>query len=162
MMLLSSSFLRGSTGGDHRRGCWCILVVQAFFDLIALMTMMGIVVVPVATSSSTSTVIDRSSTKNNDVKNVAASTLSSSTSNAVQQVHTKWELWNSSQTLLRGANIYSGQVNFKLDGRLYKGPGPIGMPTTQSNIDQLRSLGANYVVLSCQGLFNVKGPNYKV
>lgn len=50
------------------------------------------------------------------------------TAAGADKIQTKWDLWNSGETLLRGANVYYSRVIPKLDGRRYKGPGPIGPP----------------------------------
>lgn len=75
------------------------------------------------------------------------------------QALTKWELWSTSVTL-RGANIYQRRVYPKLDGN-YLGPGPAGPPYTQDDFDRLAAMGANYVNISCPGLFREKPP-YKL
>lgn len=72
---------------------------------------------------------------------------------------TKWDLW-SKGVKLRGANIYQRRVYPKLDGN-YLGPGPVGPPYTQEDFDRLAAMGANYVNISCPGLFREKPP-YKL
>jgi hypothetical protein len=69
---------------------------------------------------------------------------------------TKWDLW-SSGVKLRGANIYQRRVYPKLDGN-YLGPGPVGPPYTQDDFNRLAAMGANYVNISCPGLFREKPP----
>ncbi|MDY6795126.1 MAG: cellulase family glycosylhydrolase [Actinomycetota bacterium] len=68
-----------------------------------------------------------------------------------------WELWTNG-TLLRGANIYQRRVYPELDGADFIGPGPVGPPYTQEDIDALAALGANYVQVSHPGLFGEKPP----
>ena len=70
---------------------------------------------------------------------------------------TKWDLWNSDETMLRGANIWSALVVPALDWG-FKGDGYIGPPFTQEDFDNLAALGANYVTISGPGLFTEKPP----
>ncbi len=72
-------------------------------------------------------------------------------------IQTKWDLWNS-QTHLRGANIYQRHVHPNVDGPTFFGPGPIGPPFTQSDFDRLAGMGANYVNISCSGIYTEKPP----
>lgn len=71
---------------------------------------------------------------------------------------TKWDLWSSDETLLRGANISQAIVILELDGPTFKGPGPVGPPYTQEDFDRLAALGANYVSISGPGIFSVDPP----
>jgi hypothetical protein len=71
---------------------------------------------------------------------------------------TKWDLWNSGETMLRGANIWQALVVPKLDGLEFKGNGHIGPPFFQEDFDHLAALGANYVTISGPGLFTEKPP----
>jgi hypothetical protein len=70
----------------------------------------------------------------------------------------KWDLWSSGRTLLRGANISQGHVNLELDGPTFKGPGPVGPPYTQADFDELAARGANYVSISGPGIYSVYPP----
>jgi len=70
---------------------------------------------------------------------------------------TKWSLWTG-PTALRGANIYQRRVYPELDGPNFMGPGPIGPPYTQEDLDRLAALGANYVNISHPGLFTEEPP----
>lgn len=70
----------------------------------------------------------------------------------------KWDLWSSGETLLRGANISQGHVNLELDGPTFKGPGPVGPPYTQADFDELAARGANYVSISGPGIYSVLPP----
>lgn len=71
---------------------------------------------------------------------------------------TKWDLWSSGETQLRGANISQGHVNLELDGPTFKGPGPVGPPYTQADFDELAARGANYVSISGPGIYSVLPP----
>ncbi|MGD8456783.1 MAG: cellulase family glycosylhydrolase [Anaerolineales bacterium] len=71
---------------------------------------------------------------------------------------TKWDLWSSGETLLRGANIWQALVVPELDGLEFKGDGHVGPPFSQADFDHLASLGANYVTISGPGLFTEKPP----
>ena len=68
----------------------------------------------------------------------------------------KWALWNGS-THLRGANIYQRRVYPELDND-FLGPGPLGPPYFQSDLDALAAMGANYVNISHPGLFSENPP----
>lgn len=72
----------------------------------------------------------------------------------------KFTLWSNGINL-RGANIYQRRVYPAVDGADFLGPGPLGPPYTQENLNQLAALGANYVNISCTGLFT-ETPPYKV
>lgn len=72
--------------------------------------------------------------------------------------NTKWDLWSSGETLLRGANIWKALVIPELDGLEFKGDGHVGPPFTQVDFDHLAALGANYVTISGPGLFTEKPP----
>ncbi|UCE17199.1 MAG: cellulase family glycosylhydrolase, partial [Gemmatimonadota bacterium] len=69
----------------------------------------------------------------------------------------KWSLW-SNETQLRGANIYQRRVYPELDGPTFMGSGPVGPPYTQSDFDNLATLGANYVNISHPGLYTETPP----
>ncbi|MCU7937627.1 MAG: glycoside hydrolase family 5 protein [Candidatus Thiodiazotropha sp. (ex Dulcina madagascariensis)] len=69
----------------------------------------------------------------------------------------KWGLW-SNGVRLRGANIYQRRVNIELDGSEFMGPGPIGPPYTQQDMDNLAALGANYVNISHPGIYTTSSP----
>ena len=60
---------------------------------------------------------------------------------------TKIALWNSGQAVLRGANVYQGRNVFNADVPFGDGA------FTQSDFDDLRAAGANYVHISHAGLF---------
>ena len=68
-----------------------------------------------------------------------------------------WELWTSG-TVLRGANVYQRLVYPEIDGTDFMGPGPLGPPYTQADMDALAAAGANWVQLSHPGLFPEKPP----
>jgi len=68
-----------------------------------------------------------------------------------------WTLWRG-PTMLRGANIYQRHVYPELDGTDFMGSGPFGPPYTQEDFDALAALGANYVNLSCMGVFSRAAP----
>ncbi len=68
-----------------------------------------------------------------------------------------WELWTSG-TRLRGANVYQRLVYPEVDGPDFMGPGPLGPPYTQADLDALAAAGANWVQLSHPGLFTEKPP----
>lgn len=70
---------------------------------------------------------------------------------------TKWDLWKNGTTL-RGANIYQRRVFPSLDGLEFLGPGPMGPPYTQEDLNELAAWGANYVNISYSGLFRVDPP----
>ncbi|MBW8012677.1 MAG: cellulase family glycosylhydrolase [Chloroflexi bacterium] len=76
----------------------------------------------------------------------------------VGDVNTKWDLWSSGKTLLRGANIWQSLVIPDLDGLEFKGAGHIGPPYTQEDFNNLARLGANYVTISGAGIFTEKPP----
>jgi hypothetical protein len=69
----------------------------------------------------------------------------------------KMALW-SGKTQLRGANIFQREVHPELDGPEFMGLGHVGPPYIQSGFDRLSELGANLVVVSHPGLFDVKAP----
>lgn len=75
----------------------------------------------------------------------------------------KMDLWNSCNgPHLRGANILQRRTYPELDGPSSElrpiGQNIIGPPYTQSDIDRLAALGANYVVVSHAGLFTETFP----
>jgi len=69
----------------------------------------------------------------------------------------KWALWTG-PTQLRGANVYQRRVYPELDGPTFMGPGPVGPPYTQGDLDRLAAMGANYVNVSHPGLFTETPP----
>lgn len=71
---------------------------------------------------------------------------------------TKWDLWSSGETWLRGANISQAIIIPELDGPTFKGPGPVGPPYEQSDFDRLAALGANYVSISGPGIYTTQPP----
>ena len=71
---------------------------------------------------------------------------------------TKWDLWSSGETTLRGMNIHQRLVYQGWDDPEYYGDGPIGPVFTQADFDRLAELGANYVNISHAGLFTVDAP----
>lgn len=73
------------------------------------------------------------------------------------QVVDKYALW-AEGTKLRGANIYQRRVYPELDGPYFLGPGPIGPPYTQDDLERLAAWGANLVVISHPGLFTEEPP----
>ncbi|HWL95289.1 MAG TPA: cellulase family glycosylhydrolase [Phycisphaerae bacterium] len=72
----------------------------------------------------------------------------------------KFTLWSDGANV-RGANIYQRRVYQEVDGADFLGPGPFGPPYTQENLNQLADLGANYVNISCSGIFT-EMPPYEV
>ncbi len=68
----------------------------------------------------------------------------------------KWSLWINGPHL-RGANITQRRV-YEVDGPTFFGPGPLGPPVTQQDINDLSNMGANYVNLSYSGLFTIDPP----
>lgn len=76
------------------------------------------------------------------------------------EISTKWDLWSSGITLLRGANIWQALVVPAIDGDS-KGSGHVGPPFSQTDFNHLAQAGANYVVLSIPGLFT-ENPPYQV
>ena len=75
-----------------------------------------------------------------------------------ESITSKWDLWSSGETLLRGANIWQALVIPDLDGPTFKGSGYIGPPFTQEDFDNLAALGANYVTISGPGLYTEEPP----
>jgi hypothetical protein len=73
-------------------------------------------------------------------------------------VTSKWSLWSSNVTLLRGANIWQTVVIPEVHGENYNGPGPVGPPFDQGDLDQLAEMGANYVNISHPGLYTETPP----
>ena len=74
----------------------------------------------------------------------------------------KFSLWDvATGPHLRGANIYQRRVYPALDGPIFLGPGSIGPPYVQADFDRLAALGANYVNISCPGLFT-EAPPYRL
>lgn len=71
---------------------------------------------------------------------------------------TKWDLWASGETTLRGINIHQRIVYEDWDDPEYYGSGPVGPPFVQEDFDRLAALGANYVNISHPGLFTVDAP----
>ena len=62
------------------------------------------------------------------------------------------DLWNKGSAVLRGANVYQGRNVFNADVPFGDGP------FTQSDFDELRAAGANYVHISHAGLFSEAPP----
>jgi hypothetical protein len=62
------------------------------------------------------------------------------------------------ETQLRGANIFQRQVYPELDGTKFMGPDYVGPPYSASDFKKLAALGANLVIVSHPGLFDVKSP----
>jgi hypothetical protein len=73
------------------------------------------------------------------------------------EIDDEFELWTEG-TLLRGANIYQKKIIPELDGTTFAGPGPVGPPYTQADIEALAALGANYVQISHPGLYTENPP----
>ena len=71
---------------------------------------------------------------------------------------TKWDLWSSGKTMLRGMNIHQRLIYKGWDDPAYYGDGPVGPVFTQEDFNQLAGLGANYVNVSHPGLFTVDAP----
>jgi len=69
----------------------------------------------------------------------------------------KISLWNSGETLLRGANVFQRRVYPEYDDG-YIGDGQFGPPFAQAELNSLSALGANYVNLSTHGVFTEKSP----
>ena len=76
------------------------------------------------------------------------------------KVLTKWDLWTSRKTQLRGANIWQSLVLPDVDAGT-KGYDRVGPPFSQEDFNQLAALGANYVFLSVPGIFT-ENPPYQV
>ncbi len=76
------------------------------------------------------------------------------------KILTKWDLWASGKTQLRGANIWQALVLPDLDADT-KGNGRVGPPFNQEDFNQLAALGANYIVLSVPGIFS-ESPPYQI
>ena len=72
---------------------------------------------------------------------------------------TKWDLWSSGETTLRGINVHQRLIYEGWDDPEQYGDGPVGPPFTQEDFDQLAALGANYVNISHPGLFT-EGPPF--
>lgn len=75
-----------------------------------------------------------------------------------QSMITKWDLWGSGQTQLRGANIWQALVILELDGDTFKGSGYVGPPYSQQDFYDMAALGANYVTISGPGIFTEEPP----
>lgn len=73
-------------------------------------------------------------------------------------INSKWDLWSSEETQLRGANIWQSLVIQEFDGDTFKGSGHIGPPFSQEDFDDLTALGANYVTISGPGLYFEEPP----
>jgi len=85
--------------------------------------------------------------------------------NGFQDTHSfdKMDIWDSCDgTQLRGANILQRLAYFELDGPPSDsrpiGPGTIGPPYSQKDMDKLAELGANFVVISHAGVFTETFP----
>jgi hypothetical protein len=92
------------------------------------------------------------------IPNQKASQMESAASS--EKIFSKWGLWSSGKTQLRGANIWQSLVIPAIDGD-FKGNGRAGPPYSQEDFDQLAALGANYLVLSIPGIFT-ENPPYQV
>jgi len=77
--------------------------------------------------------------------------------NGTAEIEDEFELWTEG-TFLRGANIYQKRIIPELDGTTFAGPGPVGPPYTQVDIDALAAMGANYVQVSHPGLYTENPP----
>ncbi|MDP7693599.1 MAG: cellulase family glycosylhydrolase [Vicinamibacterales bacterium] len=66
----------------------------------------------------------------------------------------KFSLWDQAAgAQLRGANIFQRRVYPKMDGSTFLGPGPVGPPVAQIDLDRLSAMGANVVLISHPGIF---------
>ncbi len=74
-----------------------------------------------------------------------------------ESFYDKWSL-SVGGTHLRGANVYQRRLYPELDGPTLMGPGPVGPPYTQEDLNRLAALGANYVNVSHPGLFTETPP----
>jgi len=72
----------------------------------------------------------------------------------------KWGLWSSGRIQLRGDNIFQRRV-YPFDGPTFIGPGPLGPPYYQSDLQRLKNEGANVVQISHPGLYT-ESPPYQV
>jgi hypothetical protein len=68
----------------------------------------------------------------------------------------KWSLW-SNGIQLRGDNIFQRRV-YSFDTGNFLGPGPVGPPYAQSDLDRLRAEGANVAQISGPGLYTENPP----
>jgi hypothetical protein len=75
-----------------------------------------------------------------------------------QVTMTKWDLWASGETALRGINIHQRLIYEGWDDPEQYGEGPVGPAFTQEDFDQLAAMGANYVNISHPGLFTEEPP----
>ncbi len=75
-----------------------------------------------------------------------------------EEIYSKYDLWSSTTTMLRGVNIWQALVIPEVDGDIFKGSSRVGPPFSQADFDLLSSLGANYVVISAPGLFTENPP----
>ena len=73
-------------------------------------------------------------------------------------IHSKYDLWSSTTTMLRGINVWQALVIPEVDGDIFKGSARVGPPFSQADFDLLSLLGANYVVISAPGLFTENPP----
>ncbi len=71
---------------------------------------------------------------------------------------TKWDLWSSGETTLRGINVHQRLIYEGWDDPEQYGEGPVGPPFTQEDFNRLAALGANYVNISHPGLFTEEPP----
>ena len=72
----------------------------------------------------------------------------------------KFSLWdNAAGAQLRGANIFQRRVYPKMDGSTFLGPGPVGPPVVQTDLDRLSAMGANVVLISHPGIFTEAPPH---
>jgi hypothetical protein len=71
----------------------------------------------------------------------------------------KFSLWDKAVgAQLRGANIFQRRVYPKMDGSTFLGPGSVGPPVVQTDLDRLSAMGANVVLISHPGLFTETPP----
>lgn len=101
---------------------------------------------------------NRSSGPNPDDGDELQPQITSDQTGPLSAIETKWDLWSSGETLLRGANIWQAVVIPELDGLEFKGDGHVGPPYTQHDFDRLAEFGANYVTVSGPGLFTEDPP----
>lgn len=88
-------------------------------------------------------------------QNNQAQTNSLKSADAARTADFKWTLWNSSETKLRGANIWQRLVRKDDGGSM--GNGYIGPPyDLENDFQKLKDWGANYVHISHPGIFSEK------
>lgn len=113
------------------------------------------------TVTSSTTIDYRKNTSAGAVKNTKAHVYGVASSSQSRSEGTstrdKMSLWTGSSKL-RGANIWQRQVYLKLDGSEFLGPGPVGPPYSQNDINRMAKEGSNLVIISCEGLYNTSPP----